>query len=80
MTEKIHVCVPRRRGEVIETAIHDLTRVGNPIGARIYEVGEGFIVIPEDDQFPVVKRDNFHSAANYFEQIVGAEDKGAFHF
>jgi hypothetical protein len=78
MMRKIRLGTTRRRGEVTETVVYDITKIGDPVGARIYEVGGDFIVIPEDDHFPVVECDNFNSAVNYFEQLVDYEDGGSF--
>lgn len=63
----------RLRGQFVERVIHDLTRVGHPKVASIFELDNGMCVIPENDAFPVMLRDTLDSAMSYVEQIILAK-------
>lgn len=76
---KVRIGVTHRRGSYTETYIHDVTRVTDPVAATIYTLGvDDYLVVPENDMFPIVKHDNISSAVNFVEQIIPDESKGVF--
>ena len=70
---KISFGETRRRGDVIETVIHDTTRIGNPPAASILTMDDEFVIVPTNPQMPIEKRDNFNAAVNFIEQLIPDE-------
>lgn len=70
---KISIGEVRQRGLFVERVIHDLTRVGHPKTASIFAMSNGSLVVPENDVYPVVLRDNLNSAMSFVEQIIPDE-------
>ena len=64
-----------RRGDWVETIVHDKTRVGHPPAASVFERDGKFLVIPTNTKLPVQEWDNYNSAVNYIEQFIGVEHR-----
>ncbi len=70
---KISIHATCRRGEYEEITVYDMTRVGHPIAAKILRLGGDFLVVPENDMYPVVLRFNLSEAVSFVEQIIPDE-------
>lgn len=70
---KAEVGRTKQRGDYEETLVHDVTRVGNPIAAKILKSGDDYLVVPENDMYPVVVRENLSAAVSFVDQIIPDE-------
>lgn len=75
---KIRVGEKKRRGEVIETVIHDITRVEDPVHASIFQIGLRYVAVPEDDAYPITEHWTFSEAVGYTERLIVIEDAGGY--
>lgn len=66
-----------KRGDYLMTVVRDTTRLTNPHAAKIFEHGGEFIVVPENDMFPVRTLDSFSEAVGFVERII-PDESGAF--
>ncbi len=73
MAEKVYIGPTRQRGQYKETPVYDRTRVGHPTAAKIFRLGGDFLVVPENDMYPVVLRDSLSAAVSFVEQIIPDE-------
>ena len=72
---KCEVKEVKNRGDYIEHVILDTTRVGHPVAARIYQQSGTYLIVPDNDLYPVVSRDNISSAIDFIEQIIPDEGR-----
>ena len=77
---KIRVGETKRRGEVIETVIYDITRVDNPVHASVFQIGSRFVAVPKDDNWPVTEYGSFNEAVGFTERLIVIEDHGDYAF
>lgn len=63
----------RTRGEVLETIVHDTTKVGHPPAASIFAVDGRLIVVPASPQFPVLEKDTLGDAIDVVERMVKSD-------
>lgn len=72
---KVEVGERKRRGLYEEIVVRDTTRVTNPVAARIFVTSCTYLVVPENDRYPVVLRNNLSSAVSFVEQIIPDEGR-----
>ena len=63
----------RARGEVLETIVHDTTKVGHPPAASIFAMDGRLVVVPTSPQFPVLERDTVGDAIAVVERMVDSD-------
>lgn len=72
---KVQVSQSARRGDYEQITVRDTTRVTHPVAAKIFVLGDDYLVVPENDMYPIVLRDNLSSAVNFVEQMIPDEGR-----
>lgn len=72
---KVELGETKQRGEIEEIVVRDMTRVTHPVVANIFMKDGEWLVVPENDRYPIVVRDNLSSAVNFVEQIIPDEGR-----
>ncbi len=72
---KVEVGEVKQRGLYEEIVVRDTTRVTHPVAARILFRDGDYLIVPENDMYPVVLRDNLSSAVSFVEHIIPDEGR-----